>query len=367
MKIIQKMSMKIVDKCIDEILELYKIDPKETYIALSGGYSLNCPTNTHLMQKYAFKGQLAMPCVNDSGQAIGIGLFYFYRNIPNMIFRYQNAYLGNNSVYYDSSFDYYIARKNKGLHSFIEDIQEGPIIWFNGRSEIGPRALGNRSILADPRNIKSKIVLNRIKKREWWRPVAPVILDSMLNEWFDNSFSSPHMLNNFSIKRSKKSQVPSILHLDDTCRVQTVGDENKLLEQALQLFYTHTGIPILCNTSLNDKNEPIIETINEALNFALRKGIKVAYINGVRFQLTHHNEYKNQEKLERNHNIFLKYQKNNKLIETLNPFKITAKEYDIYKNGGILTDFNFTSKSDVKKFKKIINKSLYIYKNKYLT
>src|SRR5699024_6910313 len=112
--------------------------------------------------------------------------------------------------------------------------------------EIGPRALGNRSILADPRNIKSKIVLSRIKKREWWRPVAPVILDSMLNEWFDNSFSSPHMLNNFSIKRSKKSQVPSILHLDDTCRVQTVGDENKLLEQALQLFYTHTGIPILC-------------------------------------------------------------------------------------------------------------------------
>lgn len=361
MKIIQDVSIRIVDRTIDDAVRKYSINPQKTYIALSGGYSLNCPTNTHIMHKYKFKGQLMIPCVNDSGQSIGIGLAYFYNHICKVNFKFPGAYLGGKYEVYDKKFDFYIESKTEGSKYFVQDIEREPLIWFNGRAESGPRALGNRSILADPRDERSKIKLNIIKKREWWRPVAPIILKSELSNWFDSSFESKYMLNNFTIKNEKRNLVPAILHLDNTSRVQTIEYENGLLFQMLKMFYEKTGVPILCNTSLNDKNEPIIETIDEAINFALRKGISIAYINGIRYKFYRHEYYNKQLPLKRRDKLFTKYIEQKKLVNKLNPYGITAKEYDIYMNSDLPKECDFRSEYEVKRLKRIIYKISKMY------
>ena len=363
MKVIQDWSIKLVDQSIDTAIKKYSIKPEETYIALSGGYALNCPTNTHIMHKYNFKSQLMIPCVNDSGQSIGSGLFYFYQNIPKVNFKFNSAYLGSNCMGYEQRFEQFIESKVPGFTYFVDDIKNGPLLWFNGRAESGPRALGNRSLLADPRNNQSKKFLNNIKQREWWRPVAPVILREKLEEWFERSFESKYMLNNFSIKNEKKGIVPAILHLDNTCRVQTVGDENKMLQEVIQIFNKETDVPILCNTSLNDKNEPIIDTIDQAFNFALRKGIEIMYINGVRYKLWRHNQYNGHHPLKRRDELFVRYQKQENLCKELNPYGITDKEYDIYINSGILKKYDFMCETDVNKFKKMTKRLFLLYDN----
>lgn len=152
---------------------------------------------------------------------------------------------------------------------------DGPIVWYDGQSESGPRALGHRSIIADPRSIRNKDLINLYKQRQWWRPVAPIILEDFLEEWFENAYPSPYMLNNFVIRQEKKELVPAILHLDLTARVQTINQESdEALYHVIQNFYERTGIPIVCNTSLNDRGEPIIETVEQAFNFALRKKLR---------------------------------------------------------------------------------------------
>ena len=190
-----------------------------------------------------------------------------------------------------------------GIEQFSTDIEKEPVIWFEGRAKVGPRALGHRSILADPRKIISRDLLNKYKQREWWRPVAPIILESQCAEWFVESKYSPFMLNNFTVHPEKKEKIPAVLHIDNTARVQTIGPESELLYQAVEQFYARTGTPIVCNTSLNDKGEPIVNTIDEALNFALRKNIHVDYINGVRFQLTDRLKYPSTEVYPRNRSL----------------------------------------------------------------
>lgn len=121
-------------------------------------------------------------------------------------------------------------------------------------------------------NMEHKNLLNLYKQREWWRPVAPIILEKYVKEWFENGFSSPYMLNNFCVDSTLSDHVLGILHLDGTARVQTIDYnlDNKLWK-VVSDFYELTGIPIISNTSLNDKGEPIVNTIAQALNFALRK------------------------------------------------------------------------------------------------
>ena len=140
------------------------------------------------------------------------------------------------------------------------------------------------------------------------------------------------MLNNFTLKQSKRVLVPAIIHMDNTARVQTIGKENDLLYKVLRQFYKETGVPILCNTSLNDKGEPIINTINQAINFALRKNMRIIYFNGKRYLLKSHNLYKERFPLKRNDSYFTKYMKNENLIHELNPFHINELEYILYKS-----------------------------------
>lgn len=363
-KILQKWSIDMVDRNIKEAIDRFAIDCTETNIALAGGYCLNCPTNTYIMNKYKFKKQLMVPCVNDGGQAIGIGLKYFYDHFSKVDIDIRNPYCGNHSEEYDHKFDYYIKSVDEGIERVVQDIIEGPIIWFMGRAEIGPRALGHRSLLGDPRYIETKDKLNKIKQRQWWRPVAPMILEDLCSEWFEDSFISPYMLNNFSIKLSKAAEVPAILHLDYTCRVQTVSKQDSLLYDVLEYFYKETGVPILCNTSLNDKGEPIIDNINQTFNFALRKGIKVVYINGKRYELWHFEKYSEKSPYERDHDMFTRYRNNDGVCKAINPYGITEEEYNTYLNSDLEEDFDFQDYSDVKKFKRLLKKMIYMY-NQY--
>ena len=143
--------------------------------------------------------------------------------------------------------------------------------WFQGRSEWGPRALGNRSILADPRRAEMKDVLNaRIKRREPFRPFAPSILEERVGDYFEQSYPDPFMIKVYPVRESKRSEIPAVTHVDGTGRLQTVSKaQNLRYWSLLKAFEDATGVPVLLNTSFNE-NEPIVNTPAEALACFLR-------------------------------------------------------------------------------------------------
>lgn len=173
-KIVSDFSDWLMCKNIERIIDLYNIDTSQAYLSLTGGFALNCPTNTQIIERYKFKGLLSPPCVNDSGLSLGIGLYEFYSQAGPFQFNLNNAYYGKRCT--DNEFlivmekyaQYIISCSSFDPAVAVEDIIQHPIVWFNGAAEIGPRALGNRSLLADPRTERSKDILNEIKQREWY-------------------------------------------------------------------------------------------------------------------------------------------------------------------------------------------------------
>jgi len=161
-----------------------------------------------------------------------------------------------------------------------KDISDGKIIgWFQNSGENGPRALGNRSILADPRREDIKDYLNEeVKHREFWRPYAPVVMEDYYKDWFLWEKESPYML--FSAEVKKPELVPGITHVDGSSRVQTVNEKqyNKLY-QLLDNFYKITNVPMLLNTSFNDNGEPIVETPKDALNTFMNIKLDILVMN----------------------------------------------------------------------------------------
>lgn len=277
-KVVQRESMRQVRNTVDRILKKYALTPSKTRLALTGGFALNCPTNTYLMRKFDFADFQTPPCVNDGGMSLGYGLRAFLHYGGRFEFVKPMAGMGmiNRSSYASSPDEDYIELA-------LLDLDEGPIAWVEGGAEMGPRALGHRSLLADPRSRAMRARLNQAKQRQWWRPVAPVILAECLGDWFDGGWESPFMLHVMDLKPERICQVPGIAHIDGSARVQTLTfDEAPLLYKLLCAFYERTGIPMLCNTSLNDKGEPIVNTYEEAIAFAQRRGIAVCYFDGQR-------------------------------------------------------------------------------------
>ncbi len=337
MKEIQKQTNYIMQNNLDQIITRYHLEPKKVYLAMAGGSVLNCPTNSSIMRRYRFKGFLAPPCVSDTGLSLGIALYSFYHNMNHICFTLKNAYYGEcdnalDEITNSEEFKPFIKKVDcVSLERVIKDLQNEPIIWFNGASEIGPRSLGNRSILGNPANSKTKVILNTIKQRQWWRPVAPIIIEEDVYEWFQDSYPTHYMLHTFRIRKSKRDLVPSILHLDDTARVQTMSRiDNPDLYEVLQEWKHQTKIPIICNTSLNDRGEPIVNTIKEALNFALRKGIHIAYINCKRVELQMHEEYAFKTPYKRRE--FIKAGTND--VNKYNPDNLQPEEIGLYYSSG---------------------------------
>ena len=159
----------------------------------------------------------------------------------------------------------------------VKNIIDGKIVsLFQGDSEWGPRALGNRSILFDPRNPNAKDIVNKVKRREWYRPFAGTILLEYVNDYFEmlTIKESPYMSYAIPAKQKAKDEVPGIIHVDGTCRIQTVTrEQNKHYYDLIEEFYKQTGVPILFNTSFNLAGEPLVETLEDAKDTVKRSDI----------------------------------------------------------------------------------------------
>ena len=288
MKVIQQLSQKIVERNIQRALEEFDLASYEIWLAISGGFALNCPCNSFLMNKFCFMGFIAPPCVNDSGQSLGMALYYFYQKNPKMNFKLENAFYGNefkiNDIMRDFG-DYIVSCTSVNEDDFVKDIFNDPIIWFDGKSEIGPRALGHRSILSSPISMDSKNRLNEIKLRQQWRPVAPIVLEEYASDYFEDVNKSPFMLRTFKVIDNKLNVMPAVAHLDRSSRIQTIAKNSDNIAKTIEWFGERTGVYMLCNTSLNDRGEPIIDAPFEAINFAYKKGLSVLYLCNYRIEL----------------------------------------------------------------------------------
>ncbi|HUQ56469.1 carbamoyltransferase C-terminal domain-containing protein [Lentzea sp.] len=304
MKEVQAICVAMMERNVDMLLDRYDVDPATAHLALSGGYALNCPTNSHLVLKYGFRGLLAPPCVGDSGQAIGIGLAAFHRALGRFDFRFPGPYLGTEDLDVDgvlAAHDEFVESVSGfDLATAVRDLRAGPVVWFDGMAESGPRALGHRSLLGDPTTYDAKTAVNELKRREWWRPVAPVVLEEHLDGWFENARPSPFMLETFTIRPERRDLIPAVAHLDHSARVQSLRhDQNPALHELITAFHEESGVPMLCNTSLNDKGEPIIDTLAQAVNFCLRRRVSIAYFNGRRVVFRAFDRYPETEPLPR--------------------------------------------------------------------
>ena len=166
-------------------------------------------------------------------------------------------------------------------------LQQEIVAIFQGQSEWGPRALGNRSLLFDPRNKDGKDIVNKIKKREWYRPFAGSCLLEHANYWFEMGVikESPYMTFAIPVKEEKKSLIPCITHVDGTCRIQTVTKEqNKNFYELIDEFYKITNVPMLFNTSFNLAGEPLVETLDDAHSTIERSDLKYIYLPDLQSQ-----------------------------------------------------------------------------------
>ncbi|MCR5803679.1 MAG: nodulation protein NodU [Clostridia bacterium] len=288
MKIVSELSLRIVYRNIDNAIAKFGLAPEETIIALAGGFALNCPTNSAILEKYRFKSFQIPPCATDTGIAMGIGLGGFYKLIfeegvkVNLLSAYYGEGCGDYTILKEKYPNDIAAIKEVSMTKFAELLESGEIlIWVNGKAEIGPRALGNRSLIGDSRSLAIKDKLNVIKKRQWWRPVAPIIMDEYGKTYFKNYRSTYNMLLNLFTKEEMVAKIPAVVHHDNSARVQSVSSRsNSTLYELLSEFNKLTGVPVLCNTSLNDAGEPIINHIEEAIKFAKNKGLKYICVEG---------------------------------------------------------------------------------------
>ncbi|MER7822082.1 carbamoyltransferase C-terminal domain-containing protein [Streptomyces sp. NPDC096097] len=292
MEVVQRCCELVAVRNIERLLAIGGVRAEDAYLSTSGGFALNCPANSLLMDRFGFKGLLTPPCANDSGQALGLGLLALYGTgaLDGADILIESAYHGNELRDVDAAlaeFAPWIEEVGDfSPERFAEDLDDSVVAWVDGAAEIGPRALGHRSLLGDPRSTKVKDLLNAYKQRQWWRPVAPIVAAEYAPDWFDGDRPSPYMLETVQVRPEVRDAVPAIVHLDGSARHQVLtAAANPLLHRAIGAFHARTGVPIVCNTSLNDRGEPVVDTAAEALVFCIRKGLRIAYLGGRRIVL----------------------------------------------------------------------------------
>lgn len=257
-------------------------------LCLAGGVALNCATNGILLKEGPFDEIYVQPAANDAGTSLG-GAFYIYHSLLDKprSFIMDNAYFGPSfsdeecKQAIESLKFPYKEMNNVAKETAQLLAQEKVIGWFQGRMEWGPRALGCRSILADPRKEEMKEIVNvKIKFREPFRPFAPSVLEEECSNYFDLKSPSPFMLFICKVQPEKKSIIPAVVHVDDTCRVQTVSQKiNPLYWQLIKEFQGLTGVPVIMNTSFNVKTEPIVCTPENAINCFLNTEMDYLVLN----------------------------------------------------------------------------------------
>jgi len=294
---IQKVTEDIVIKLVKSINQEYKIEN----LCLAGGVALNCVANGKILRENIFKKIWIQPAAGDAGGSLGVALALWHlelgnERIPNPQDDMKGSYLGCefNQIQIEKELNSIGAVYKKYDYEDLLNTtsqyltNESAIGWFQGRMEFGPRALGSRSILADPRSDKMQKNLNlKVKYRESFRPFAPTVLKEDLSNWFDLDVESPYMLLVADIKKNKqiemtdqqkslfgidklnvkRSEIPAVTHVDYSARIQTVKKEtNKRYYDLISKFKEKTGCPVLVNTSFNVRGEPIVCTPTDAFN-----------------------------------------------------------------------------------------------------
>lgn len=282
-------------------------------LCLAGGVALNCVANGKLSQMGLFESIWIQPASGDAGGSLGAALAVHYLNFnyPRTVENedgMQGAFLGNQyqedeveQAFKEAGLSYTKMTKEEIFQRTAKELANEQVVgWFQGRMEFGPRALGNRSILADARSEKMQKNLNlKIKFRESFRPFAPVVLKEEANNFFDLKEPSPYMLVTALVKKEKqlslkeheenlegieklkvkRSEIPAVTHVDFSARIQTVGQETNLnLYKLLHSFKTETGCPVLINTSFNVRGEPIVCTPQDAIKCFMGTDIDVLVV-----------------------------------------------------------------------------------------
>tara|TARA_B100001964_G_scaffold173557_1_gene191152 strand:+ start:3308 stop:5146 length:1839 start_codon:yes stop_codon:yes gene_type:complete len=295
---IQEVTEEIMMKLAKSLKNEYGLDN----LCLAGGVALNCVANGKLLKERIFKNIWVQPAAGDAGGSLGaaLALWYIDQNNPRKIDinndSMQGSYLGPNfsqkqieEQLKKAGANFEIMKEEELIRKTSESLLKGDAIgWFQGRMEFGPRALGGRSILADPRSSEMQKNLNlKVKFRESFRPFAPSILRDYVNDWFDINSDSPYMLMVAKINKEKskdmnedekklfgidklnikRSDIPAVTHVDYSARIQTVNEEtNPKYYNLIKKFGELSGCPILVNTSFNVRGEPIVNTPTDAFN-----------------------------------------------------------------------------------------------------
>jgi carbamoyltransferase len=271
----------VQEKVADYIVNILN-KTNEKNLCLSGGFFLNCVSNYNLLKRIPKDINIYVePIASDAGNSLGAAKYYYYSITQN-----KNK-IPQKTIYYGPKYNYTLEDlkneniiQNISFYDVAKIISEKNIVaMYQGSSEAGPRALGNRSILYDPRDINGKDHVNSVKKRESFRPFAGSVLKEYANDWFDlrQLNESKFMMFAVDVIKEKQSLIPAITHVDGTCRVQTVSEEDNInYYKLIKEFYNITGVPILFNTSFNLAGNTIVETLDDAL-FTL-KNSKIDYL-----------------------------------------------------------------------------------------
>ena len=287
-------AQKLTENVIFHILNQLHIQTGCENICITGGVAQNSVANGKILQNTKFKKIYVPSAGHDAGTSIG-GALYLYNQILNQKRRpeIKSSYFG--SCFSNKDIIKVIQKNNIGYNEYKDDelydivtnkiIAGGVVGWFQGRAEFGPRALGHRSILVDPRRKDAKQLLNeKIKKRESFRPFAPSILEDYVDEYFEQSDRVYFMEKVFKIKKNKQSKIPAVTHIDGTGRLQTVSDDTcPKFYKLISVFNKKTGVPLLLNTSFNE-NEPIVNTPVEALDCFLRTNMDMLVMENIIIQ-----------------------------------------------------------------------------------
>ena len=286
-------AQKVLEDILLKMVEhLYKKTQSKN-LCLGGGVALNGVANYRILKESSFENIHIPPSPGDAGSAIGAAQYMYYSHQENKRMMVdstkniiENVYVGpsfssteikqfldNQKIRYERFDDDELIKKCAKL------IADGNVVgWYQGKMEWGPRALGNRSILADPRRKEMKDILNeKIKHRESFRPFAPSILEENFSEYFDMDIPSPYMLFVSPVKKPEK--IPAVTHVDGTGRLQTVSkNANPLYHKLITEFYNLTGVPVVINTSMNVKGEPIVNTPEEAYNMLIKTDMDYIFL-----------------------------------------------------------------------------------------
>jgi carbamoyltransferase len=278
-----------LQRIFSHILEYYRQSTKMENLCLAGGVALNCSMNGQILQQGMFRQVFVQPAAHDAGIALGAALHVHHQHQktacrrPRMRHVYWGGGCGSDAEIelLLKKWDNFVIgeRLDDPFSIAAEMMSKGTIIgWARGRSEFGPRALGNRSILADPRPAEHKDIINAlVKKREAFRPFAPSVLEEYVAEFFEipeNARSFPFMLFTMPVRKKYRSVLQAVTHVDGSARLQTVSrQDNEAYWRLINCFRELTGIPVLLNTSFNNYAEPIVETATDSLICFLTTGL----------------------------------------------------------------------------------------------